>query len=114
MNHAQVHIVERELGQASAACSEPVILEMERRVCRARQLVERQRQLVDRIGNRIPAATALLLSFERSAALLERSLAIYRSDDFIAASARDAVHSSDAILSAMPAGANELSFAKTS
>jgi hypothetical protein len=71
--------------------SERIIPEAERHICRARQLVERQRQLVSKIGKQNPAAVTLLTNFEQSAALLEQALTNYRRSDLLAARMREAI-----------------------
>ena len=71
------------------------------RIDRARQIVERQRELVAKLGERSPIAAALLKNFESTLLLFEKCLANHgRANELLAASEDRAVLGSKASVAA--------------
>ena len=69
------------------------VAEIERRVVRGREIVERQRQLAAKIGNDFPIAIALLAAFEKSLALLE----VHHQPDVLANARDESARGSDVL-----------------
>src|SRR5262245_10644235 len=55
-----------------------LVAEAERRIDRGRQIVARQRELVEKVGAAVPVAVELLKAYETTLALLENTLANYQ------------------------------------
>src|SRR4051812_32185539 len=88
MRNSEGQIFEPGVGRVPARrvlAFENAVSEAERRICRAHEIISRQRELVARLGDRMPVAAMLLENFEKSAALLEQALASYRRNEAVMA-----------------------------
>ena len=79
MNSSEANTVASEVGPDPTGAymrAPDFVSEIEHRVDWARQLVARQRELVTRVGERIPDAAALLKTFETTLGLFEKAQAV--------------------------------------
>ena len=108
MNCSEASVVASELGpdpMGGRLRARGSAAEIEHRVDRARQIVARQRELVERVGERIPGAVTLLKTFESTLGLIEKTQTALQRSRALRAEAEQAVQGT--VTAALPSDCPE-------